>query len=204
MTTTTKEHEPKHEAKHEHEAEAEAKKREEAAKKREEAARKYNEAALKREEDQRKARKPSDEEERESKFAQADRSEASEKDAIGLLGTIQASATNADGATTTSAHSAFLGGGDVVTCQCTNPATGLTNPCMVVLLLSADDVTYYRADSKWFGMVPSGVYFAKFNMADYADMPDHFGATGPWLWYKIQFTGNHGAGVTVAATNSGT
>lgn len=123
---------------------------------------------------------------------------------IETLGTIQGSASNADGATTTTAKSAFLGGGDVVTAQCTNPATGLINPCMVILLLSADDVTYYRVDSEWFGLASSGVYFAKFNMADYADRPDQFGVGLPWLWYKLQFTGNHGAAVTVAATNSGT
>jgi hypothetical protein len=120
------------------------------------------------------------------------------------LGTIQASATNADGATTTTAASAFLGGGDVVTATVTNGATPPTQACQVILLLSADAVTYYRVDSKWAGFAPSGVYPVAFNMADYADVFSNFGLLLPWLWYKIQFKGNIGAAVTVAATNSGT
>ncbi len=112
-----------------------------------------------------------------------------------------ASASQADGATTTSAAFAFSG--QTITATCTNGATPPNQAAQVQLQLSADNITWSLVDSKWFGMAPSGYYSVKFNLADYADLPDQFGLTAPWLYYRLKFLGNVGAAITIAAADTG-
>jgi hypothetical protein len=119
------------------------------------------------------------------------------------MSVILASASNADGATTTSSAYAY-NVNDALTATCaisstTPPSTG----CDVVLQLSADNVTYVNVDRKHFGIAAGVTYSAKFELADYGNS-QNWGLNSAWAYLKLQFTGNTGAAVTVAASGGDT
>jgi hypothetical protein len=112
------------------------------------------------------------------------------------VGTILASASQADSATTTSNAYPF----DVVTdivCTCANSSTAPpSQPSQVILQLSSDNTNYTNVDRRWFGLAPGITYEQRFELADYINP-----FQSAWTSYKIQFTGNVGAAVTIAATD---
>ena len=118
------------------------------------------------------------------------------------MSTILASASNADGATTTS--SAFqYDVTNVVTATCANSSTSPpSQACQVTLQLSADNTTYYSVDRKWFGLGAGNTYVAKFELSDYVERNLWYALSSPWAYFKLVFSGNVGAAVTIAATDS--
>jgi hypothetical protein len=118
------------------------------------------------------------------------------------MSTILASASNADGATTTTSVFGW-DNGNVVTATCTLSAT--TPPsqaCQVRIEGSADNVNWYKLETKWFGLGAGQTYFAKFELSDYTDRASWFGLTGLWVYFRLVFSGNVGAAVTIAAVDA--
>jgi hypothetical protein len=110
------------------------------------------------------------------------------------MSTIVASTSQADAATTTSGAFAF-DGNDVVVATSVNGATPPTEINRVSLLLSTDNTVYTAIDTRWFGTIGGQTMTHTFRLADYMTQ-------GNWTSYKLRFTGNTGAAVTVSATNS--
>jgi hypothetical protein len=117
------------------------------------------------------------------------------------MATILAPTVQADSTNTTTAAFGFDGSA-VVTATCTNSvATPPSNACQCQLQLSVDGVNWKMVDTRWFGFGPI-TYFATFNMSDYSALPQEFGLTAPWLYYRLYFAGNVGAAVTIAAMDT--
>ncbi len=122
------------------------------------------------------------------------------------MGTILASTSQADNATTTTATFAY-DPSQVVRASCVLPAVSATQPkepCQVTLWVSADNVTFFQADTRWFGLSPGGTYFQAFRLADYAGLAQQkWGLASQIAYYYLVFKGNTGAAVTIAATDDG-
>lgn len=113
------------------------------------------------------------------------------------MSTILASTSQADAATTTTSVFAFSSTQVVKTsCVCSS-TTPPSQQCQVILYLSTDNVTFYEVDTRWFNI--NGTSFQRFHLADYSGLPGQYGLSAEWAYYKLKFTGNAGAAVTVAA-----
>lgn len=113
------------------------------------------------------------------------------------MSTILAATSQADSATTTTSVFAFTSAETITaTCACA-AATPPSQQCQVILYLSADNLTFYEVDTRWFNI--NGTSFQRFHLADYTGLPGNYGLTAPWAYYKLKFTGNVGAAVTVSA-----
>ena len=117
------------------------------------------------------------------------------------MGTLVASASQADGATTTSGASAF-NADDVVTATVVNGATPPNQFCQVQLQLSGDNgATWIKINTQWAGGQPSGTYAIRWELADYIPYLSQYNYSA-WNLYRVVFTGNLGAAVTVAAADA--
>lgn len=113
---------------------------------------------------------------------------------------IVASASQADGASTTSSVFA-VDSAQIIKTTCVNSATTPpSEPAHVSLLLSVDNVTFYPVDTRWFGNTAGQTYFQTFKLSDYTSLPQNYGQSSPWAYFKVKFFGNVGAAVTIAAT----
>ena len=117
------------------------------------------------------------------------------------MGVILASTSLSDGGTNTGVGYPY-DASDTVQATCATAPRPPNQACQVNLQLSADGVNWFNGERKWFGLGPSITYYAVFNMADYAGLPIAYGLVGPWTQFRLVFTGNVGAAVTIAASDS--
>lgn len=121
------------------------------------------------------------------------------------MATVVAYQTLADSATYTGNAWPF-GADAVVSATITNGASPPSQACQVVLQMSPDGVTWTEVASRWGLFGPSAVAYQEFPLAPFAGNMMSYGGgytpPGPWLYYRLVFTGNVGAAVTIAATDS--
>lgn len=103
--------------------------------------------------------------------------------------TLQASASNAAGATTTStALNLTAAYGGIIVATVTNGSTAPTGPCSATVNISPDGTTWSQFAQQTAGMVASSVY------------PMAFELPMSVMYAQVVFSGNTGSAVTVAAS----
>lgn len=116
------------------------------------------------------------------------------------MGTILASQSQADSATTTTPAYGF-NADDVVTATVTNGAPPPNQFCQVALQVSADGINWKAAETKWAGGQANFTYICKYELADYVALAQQYGLAA-WAQFRLVFSGNVGAAVTIAATDA--
>lgn len=123
--------------------------------------------------------------------------------------TLVTSASQADGAVTTSTSVAY-NPALTVECSITNGAGIPTTPGKVRLELSADNANWVPVDSRWTSSVPSQTYWQAFRLGDYVGAQQFRGADAlarlgganlglQWTNFRVVFYNNTGAAITVFA-----
>jgi len=125
------------------------------------------------------------------------------------MGTLLASTSQAAAASTTSSVFEW-DNGDILNVKAVNATPATTEPTLVMLQGSLDNVTWYNIDRRTFGMADGGTYFHGFELSNYMGTnggggwtpQSMYGLTSQWAYYRLQFTGNQTNAVTISATNN--
>lgn len=114
------------------------------------------------------------------------------------MGTILAPTSQADSATTTTPGYAFAPD-DIITALVANGAP--PNQFCQVQLQLFDGANWHAVDTRWAGGEAGLTYVQKFELADYVQLAQVYGITA-WQQFRLYFTGNVGAAVTISATDA--